>query len=136
MSKMALEPVRDWHKSMDDAAKFRMNEHVAMADAIDAELKAHGEPVAYQARWRSHSNRPFCEWEEVDKDSYEAEVESPNKNWEFRALYTAPPAPKIEVTVAMAKRAIEARNAYLQEHPGDTVDSMIAALEAALKETP
>lgn len=127
--KMTLEQVRDWHRdraavyfgSGDHADAMR---HRAMADAIDAEIKSRGEPIAWETFVHG-------EWEPTRDPEFHRK-----ENRAVRALYTAPPAPKIEVTDAMVERAIRAfRVKHTMGLEGDE-NLFRAALEAALKETP
>jgi len=127
--KMTLEQVRDWHRDRGDraAAYFGSGDHEdamrhrAMADAIDAELKARGEPVAIVGP-------DDVVW--LKPEACEVDV----------LLYTAPPAPKIDD--AMVERALRAPFAHYSvssfipvKSPTSIRNLMRAALEAALEET-
>jgi len=127
---MTLEQVRE---EMDAAFNGRVvaTQFQRWRHAIDAEIKSRGEPVAFRSLMPIGNAFTWTRWLEiVDINLHSAD------GLKIEYAYTAPPAPKVEVTIPVAKRAIEARNAYLQEHPGDAVDAMVHALEAALKETP
>ena len=88
-----------------------------MADAIDAELKARGEPVA-----------TACDI--LDDD----DLPDGSIRWTGNALpkgtklYTAPPTSKIEITDAMVER--------LWQFSGWSKSSCRVALEVAFEETP
>jgi len=101
------------------------------ADAIDAELKARGEAVAFRyMRCFPDVGFSMTDWMGVKECAAEiAEAKKQGKKIEY--AYTAPPAPKIEVTDAMVERA---RSAFVQADDGGTgiTDAMRAALEAAL----
>lgn len=131
MNKMTLEQVRDWHRQQaaiaeQDGYPRRKQRHNAMTDAIDAELKARGEPAAYLLH---------------DGSLTYASQSMPINNGV--PLYTAPPPPKIEVRDAMVERALRAPFAHYSvssfipmKSPTSIRNLMRAALEAALKETP
>ena len=120
---MSLEQVRDWHARLvkSSSSDATAGLHYQMADAIDAELKARGEAVAWCCPDDPHNSTAFS-WPGT------ARVLSRHT----MPLYGAPPAPKIDD--AMVERALTA----IWRPPFDqtTRKLMRAALEAALKETP
>ena len=97
MSKMALEQIREWMRDQATYAVGAGDAHYsvqldAMADAIDAELKTRGEPVAECPDGQFSS---VVTWLKP----------LPPKGTK---LYTAPPAPKItnEALVKLARRCL------------------------------
>lgn len=123
----------------DGGASLSRGDLLLIADAIDAEIKARGEPV-------------FFAWPPAIKAAdtgvrAQTEVCTVAEGTRNAPLYTAPPAPKIEVTDAMVERAlnamfvrdVEGQGFCWQDAVGDprqTEADMRAALEAALKEMP
>jgi hypothetical protein len=71
-----------------------------------------GEAVAWQQRHRSRSSRPWSEWEECDRDNYEAMMRNPQITWEARALYTTPPAAPTEAAADAEDRVDLALEAF------------------------
>lgn len=128
--KMSLEQVRDWHRENARVFKHSRIEgttsiHDEMADAIDAELKARREPVGCLtiSRFRGYDsmvNHDFDYYGDLPDGSY--------------TVYTAPPAPKIEITDVMVKRA--AKTILDAAFDVCFLDRVRAGFEAALKETP
>ena len=139
MSTMTLGQVRDWLQNCADSntesSDIRNDFLGDLADAIDAELKARGEPIAW-IHPSLNDDHPF-----PDECLSTGEVDG------WLPLYTAPPEPKIEVTDAMVEHALRAM--FVGELDsmgfdwrdmvgdwGDTKKGMCRALEAALKGTP
>jgi len=115
--KMTLEAVRDEISSGEFAPTQETLDR--WADAIDAELKARGEAVAIVGP-------DDVIW--LKPEACEVDV----------LLYTAPPAPKIEVTVDFVRRVLKN---YPKHHANGLFIPLgeaylFCALEAALKETP
>jgi len=131
MSKMTLEQVRD---AVRDAPYTPSHTHTyaLWADAIDAELKARGEPVAWLRDAGSPDNECHVTTTVVRDLCIKAGKPKLVERYTI-PLFTAPPAPKIDD--AMVERA---RSAFVHADDGGTgiTDAMRAALEAALKETP
>ena len=121
--KMTLEHVASDFRAYaaDGGASLSQGDLLLIADAIDAELKARGEAVAWCCPDDPHNSTAFS-WPGT------ARVLSRHT----MPLYGAPPAPKIDD--AMVERALTA----IWRPPFDqtTRKLMRAALEAALKETP
>jgi len=116
--KMTLEQVRDEILNTARAgARLEPQTCHYLADAIDAELKARGEPVA-----------TACDI--LDDD----DLPDGSIRWTGNALpkgtklYTAPPTSKIEITDAMVER--------LWQFSGWSKSSCRVALEVAFEETP
>jgi len=119
MAALTLEQVRDEILNTARAgARLEPQTCHYLADAIDAEIKARGEPV-HQVRLQG----PINAWVDVH-----AESSADYGNDVKRSLYTAPPAPKIEVTDAMVRNLARAMERDESEAR--------AYLEAALKDTP
>ena len=82
--KMSLEDVRDWHRVLqheaeNDGLPKAALMHEQFAAAIDAELKARGEPIA---------------WGYYSDDGKLFSLSSTRSVQNSMPLYTAPPAPK------------------------------------------
>jgi len=121
MSKMTLEQVRDeLHMyAIENTGEYNRVTRLRLqefSNAIDAEIKTRGEPVAECPDGQFSS---VVTWLKP----------LPPKGTK---LYTAPPAPKIEATDAVLKRAV----GMYEQACGGPYSRMAAALEAALKETP
>jgi len=99
MSKLTLEHVaRDFRAyAADGGASLSQGDLLLMADAIDAELKARGEPVAVADVERLGHGYPTTAYP----------LSHPNAA-SMGKLYTAPPAPKItnEALVQLARRCL------------------------------
>jgi len=124
MSTMSMEQVENEMRAMvaqgSEAVGIEMQ---TWADAIDAQIKAHGEPVA----WMHDTKGDAYVISNVVKKLWLNSKPSRVKHYTI-PLYTTPPAPKIEVTDAMVER--------LWQFSGWSKTSCRAALEATLKETP
>jgi len=130
MSKMTLEPVLDEMReelaSNPPAVELSTDALRRWADAIDAELKARGEPVAVADVERLGHGYPTTAYP----------LSHPNAA-SMGKLYTAPPAPKI--TDDMCERAATAfaiANPDWAEPRAHYMQRWRVALEAALKDTP
>lgn len=130
MSTMMLEQVQNEMRAMiaqgSDACGIEMQ---AWADAIDAELKSRGEPVAF--RYLMPVGHAFAWTRWLDAETRHLHAIDDGRKVEY--VYTAPPAPKIEVTNVMCqtlrmKLPLRCANISLEQAR--------IALDAALKETP
>jgi len=124
--KMTLEQVKDVATHALDCMMDYENS-AKVADAIDAELKARGQAVAWCCPDDPHNSTAFS-WPGT------ARVLSRHT----MPLYAAPPVPKIEVTDAVVSNLAW----WLAQRDGEDAglhfyeDSAREMLEAALKETP
>jgi len=131
--KMTLEQVKDVATHALDCMMDYENS-AKVADAIDAELKARGEPKAWLV---SQCGPTVCS----EVFSTRAEADECADAWDYPSvepLFAAPPAPKIEVTVDFVRRVLEH---YPKHHANGLFiplgeAHLFCALEAALKETP
>jgi hypothetical protein len=89
MTDMTLEQVRDWHRKMSLAHGYwsAQRAHEKMADAIDAAIKAQGEPVAWHLRIGDSDDWGVSTSEEL-ADFYGKQS---GLKYEKEPLYTAPP---------------------------------------------
>jgi hypothetical protein len=89
MTDMTLEQVRDWHRKMSLAHGYwsAQRAHEKMADAIDAAIKAQGEPVAWHLRIGDSDDWGISTSEEL-ADFYGKQS---GLKYEKEPLYTAPP---------------------------------------------
>jgi len=137
MSKMTLEQVRDeLHMyAIENTGEYNRVTRLRLqefSNAIDAELMARGEPVA----WLRDAGSPDNECHVITTVVRDLWIKAGKPKLVERytiPLFTAPPAPKIDD--AMVERA---RSAFVHADDGGTgiTDAMRAALEAALKDTP
>ena len=129
MNKLTLEQVRDELRGM-CAYLVTSGAIERWADAIDAELKARGEPVAFRyMRCFPDIGFSMTDWMGVKECAAEiAEAEKQGKKIEY--AYAAPPTPKIEVTEAVVRRA--AKTILDSAFDVCFLDRVRAALEAAL----
>jgi len=128
MNKLTLEQVRDdmaqirsLYADTVTVSSYRMSE---WADAIDAELKARGEPVAF--RYLMPVGHAFAWTRWLDAETRHLHPIDDGRKVEY--VYTAPPATKVEVTDVMVRNLARAMERDESEAR--------AALEAALKDTP
>ena len=122
MSKLTLEQVRDGMREFVAQQEYApLSSMRRWADAIDAELKSRGEAVA---EVMDELGFPIMTWLPTNVIDWPVGTK----------LYTAPPAPKIEVTEAMVEQASNKFSHMFNDYPWK--ECMRAALEAALKETP
>jgi len=134
--KMTLEHVASDFRAYaaDGGASLSQGDLLLIADAIDAELKARGEPKAWLV---SQCGPTVCS----EVFSTRAEADECADAWDYPSvepLFAAPPAPKIEVTVDFVRRVLEH---YPKHHANGLFiplgeAHLFCALEAALKETP
>jgi len=112
---------------------------VRAREFVEAELKMRGEPV-YQHKLKTDK----IKWFDCSKEIYEAmeSNEHDREHFDRRILYTAPPAPKIEVTDAMTNRLAcwmiaQCCECAAPTHAKDRwVRQARLALKDVLKETP
>ena len=129
MSKLTLEQVRDEIRNTARAgAMLEPQTCHYLADAIDAELKAREEPVAF--RYLMPVGHAFAWTRWLDAETRHLHPIDDGRKVEY--VYTAPPTPKIEVTDAVLKRAVD----MYEQACGGPYSRMAAALEAALEDTP
>jgi len=128
MSKLTLEHVaRDFRAyAADGGASLSQGDLLLIADAIDAELKARGEPKAWLV---SQCGPTVCS----EVFSTRAEADECADAWDYPSvepLFAAPPAPKIETLIAPIQIILNKWGCIV----GAT--ELRAALETALQETP
>jgi len=120
MSKMTLAQLRN------KIALSSYPEKYEWIDAIDAELKARGEPVAVADVERLGHGYPTTAYP----------LSHPNAA-SMGKLYTAPPAPKItDARIIEIAADVATRTVFANIESPQILDIVRAALEAALKETP
>src|SRR6185437_9273811 len=137
MSTMTLGQVRDWLQNCADSntesSDIRNDFLGDLADAIDAELKARGEPIA----WMRDTGNSDDECHVIATVVRDLWIKSGKPKMVERytiPLFTVPPAPKIEVTDAMAVTAFRIFKDEI-EHGVIDFQAMHHALTGALKET-